>query len=312
MAGGIVTKSTGSWYLVLDEVTGNTIPCRIRGNFRQKGIKSTNPVAVGDKVEYVKSDPEHGVITEVHDRKNYLIRKSSNLSKQSHILAANIDQAFLFVTLVQPFTTTEFIDRFLVTAVAYQVPVVLLFNKIDLYNDHEKIKLEELISVYEGAGYQCLRLSAANKLNTNVVKEMMKGKINMFSGHSGTGKSTLINAIEPELAIKTNEISKAHQTGKHTTTFYEMFPLSFGGFVIDTPGIKGFGLFQFDKEEIYHFFPEIFKAAENCRFHNCLHFNEPGCAVVHEVEEGRISLSRYENYLKILTGDDERYRSVDY
>ncbi|MFW6218942.1 MAG: ribosome small subunit-dependent GTPase A [Bacteroidota bacterium] len=312
MASGIVTKSTGSWYLVLDESSGDYINCRIRGSFRQKGIKSTNPVAVGDLVHYEKTDTKHGIITELHDRKNYLIRKSSNLSKQSHILAANIDQAFLFVTLIYPFTTTEFIDRFLVTAEAYQVPVIILFNKVDVYDEMQLIRLAELTDIYESAGYRCIRISALEGLNTRLVKDLMKGNINLFSGHSGTGKSTLINAIEPGLKLKTTEISKAHKTGKHTTTFYEMFQLSFGGFVVDSPGIKGFGLFQFDKEEIYHFFPEIFKAASNCKFHNCLHLNEPGCAVVKDVEEGKISLSRYENYLKILTGDDERYRKPDY
>ncbi len=310
---GIVIKSTGSWYTVKQE-DGSNIECKIKGKFRIKGIKSTNPIAVGDHVEFKVSktieddkNTHIGLIIKIIDRKNYIIRKSTNLSKQSHIIAANIDQAFLVVTVNFPITTTTFIDRFLASAEAYRIPCTLIFNKIDRYNPEQILTMNKLIELYESIGYRCLTTSAKKKIGLDTLQSWMENKTNVFSGHSGVGKSTLINAIEPNLNLKTKEISDYHQTGKHTTTFSEMFDLSFGGYIIDTPGIKGFGMLDMEKEEIGHYFPEIFKRLEKCQFYNCTHIHEPGCEVKNAVANGEISESRYFSYVGLLDGE-EKYR----
>jgi ribosome biogenesis GTPase len=310
---GIVIKSTGSWYTVKTE-EGKLIESRIKGNLRIKGIRSTNPIAVGDHVELseIKEDNKNnqvvGLIHRIIPRSNYIIRKSPNLSKESHIIAANIDQAFLVVTLQFPVTTTTFIDRFLVSAEAYRIPCHLVFNKIDLYSAEQILKMEELISTYENAGYKCLQISAANNIGLGELTEMMRNKTNVFSGHSGVGKSTIINTIQPELKLKTGLISEAHSSGKHTTTYSEMFELDFGGYIIDTPGIKGFGVLEMEKEEISHYFPEMFRLLNECQFYNCTHTHEPNCAVKKSVENGSIAESRYNSYLGLLE-DEEKYRN---
>lgn len=310
---GIVIKSTGSWYTVQTE-KGKKIDCKIKGNFRLKGIKSTNPIAVGDHVEFrINESEEHqatqtGLITKIVDRKNYIIRKSPNLSKQSHIIASNIDQAFLVITINYPVTTTTFIDRFLVSAEAYRIPCHLIFNKIDRYSPEQSKQMDELIELYESIGYRCLKTSTKTKVGMDTLQSWMEGKTNVFAGHSGVGKSTLINTIEPNLNLKTREISDYHQTGKHTTTFSEMFELGFGGFIIDTPGIKGFGVLDMEKEEISHYFPEMFKLLENCQYYNCTHTHEPACEVKKYVHEGKIAESRYYSYLGLLD-NDEKYRN---
>ena len=311
---GTVYKSTGSWYQVKAD-DGTFYDCRIKGKFRIKGIKSTNPVAVGDKVEFDLeeiSEQTQGVIKKIGDRDNYIIRRSVNLSKQTHIIAANIDQVFLMVTLNNPPTFTTFIDRFLVTAEAYHVKSVLLFNKIDTYNDDELLEIKFLAKMYREIGYECIGISAKGGKNVDKVKEMMLGKTSMFSGHSGTGKSTLINALEPSLNLKTLEISEQHKQGQHTTTFAEMFDLSFDARIIDTPGIKGFGVVDIEKEELGDYFPEFFELKQDCKFHNCLHLNEPKCAVKEALEEGEIPWSRYKSYLQIIDGEDEPYRMDNY
>lgn len=305
---GTVTKSTGSWYKVRTK-EGKTFECRIKGKFRIKGIKSTNPVAVGDRVDFeLEKNKETGVIEAIHDRKNYIIRRSVNLSKQTHIIAANIDIAFLVVTLENPKTFTAFIDRFLASAEAYHIPVVLLFNKIDTYDDKLLEEKNELRNIYADIGYTCIAISATKNINIEQVKNLMIGKTSLFSGHSGVGKSTLINAIEPSLNIKTKPVSEVHSQGLHTTTFAEMYPLHFGGFIIDTPGIKGFGVVDFSKEEVSHYFPEIFALKDKCKFNNCLHVNEPQCAVIDAVEEGKIAESRYSNYIQMLENENSPYR----
>jgi ribosome biogenesis GTPase / thiamine phosphate phosphatase len=305
---GRVIKSTGSRYTVMD-ANGDTLFCHIKGKFRIKGIKTTNPVAVGDHVTFsVPSGEGHPVITHIGPRKNYIIRRASNLSKLYHIIAANIDQALLTVTLQQPVTTTMFIDRFLITAEAYSIPAVLLFNKTDLYNKATQQQMNDLMVVYEKIGYPCIDISCQSGHHLDKVAALIKGKVSLISGNSGVGKSTLINKLDPALDLKTTEISAMHETGKHTTTFAEMHPLQMGGFIIDTPGIKSFGIIDFDTEEIYHYFPEIFQHSKNCRFHNCLHLNEPGCSVKEAVQEGQISVSRYQNYVGILVQKEEKYR----
>ncbi len=310
---GIVIKSTGSWYTVQTE-EGKKIDCKIKGNFRLKGIKSTNPIAVGDHVEFRINESEElqtiqtGLITKIVDRKNYIIRKSPNLSKQSHIIASNIDQAFLVITINYPVTTTTFIDRFLVSAEAYRIPCHLIFNKIDRYSPEQSKQMDELIELYESIGYRCLKTSTKTKVGMDTLQSWMEGKTNVFAGHSGVGKSTLINTIEPNLNLKTREISDYHQTGKHTTTFSEMFELGFGGFIIDTPGIKGFGVLDMEKEEISHYFPEMFQLLENCQYYNCTHTHEPACEVKKYVHEGKIAESRYYSYLGLLD-NDEKYRN---
>ncbi len=305
---GVVIKSTGSWYKVRDS-KGHIYECRIKGKFRIKGIKSTNPVAVGDVVDFeMEEKTERAVIYAIHERKNYIVRKSVNLSKQTHIIAANIDLAFLVVTLENPKTHTAFIDRFLASAEAYRIPCIILFNKIDLYDEILLAEKDYLKSIYEEIGYSCLDVSATEAYNIDKVKAFMKDKTTLFSGHSGVGKSTLVNAIEPNLNIKTMPVSESHNQGAHTTTFAEMHPLHFGGYIIDTPGIKGFGVVDFSKEEIGDYFPEIFKYKGECKFNNCLHSNEPHCAVIQAVENGEISESRYYNYLQMLEGEDSPYR----
>ena len=309
---GVVVKSTGSWYTVRTE-KDQIINCRIKGKFRLSGIKSTNPVTVGDIVDIeIEESNENGIIFNIHDRKNYIIRKSVNLSKQTHIIAANIDQAFLLVTLKDPQTFTSFIDRFLATAEAYSITAIILFNKIDIYNKELLAQKQQLEKVYKNIGYECLDISAKENININKLITLMKDRVNMFSGHSGVGKSTLINKISPELNLKTAEISTQHKQGQHTTTFAEMFKLPFGGYIIDTPGIKGFGVVDFAEEEIGDFFPEMFALKHKCKFNNCLHTNEPSCAIKNAVEKGEIAHSRYNSYLQLLAGEDENYRVDDY
>lgn len=310
---GLVIKSTGSWYTVENE-KGETFECKIKGKFRIKGIKSTNPVAVGDHVEFTVnpvSDAENaekiGMITSITERKNYIIRRSINLSKQSHIIASNIDQAVLVVTLNYPVTTPTFIDRYLASAEAYRIPVLLVFNKIDRYNSKQTKELKNLQNIYQNIGYKCLTTSATTFHGLDSLKMALKNKTNVISGHSGVGKSTLINILQPGLNLKTKEISDAHKTGKHTTTFSELYKLHFGGYIIDTPGIKAFGMLEMEAWEISHYFVEIFRISENCQYNNCSHTHEPGCAVKVAVENGEIAKSRFISYLGLLETDD-KYR----
>ncbi len=308
---GLVVKSTGSWYIVKDD-SGKMIPCKIKGKFRLKGIKTTNPLTVGDMVEFsVNSDgnEEIGFINKIEERKNYIIRKSTNLSKQAHLIAANIDYAFLVVTMRYPVTSLAFVDRFLATSEAYRIPTVLVFNKIDRYNNEQLAELEVAIHIYEKIGYKCIKTSTITGQGLDELKSMMTNKISVFSGHSGVGKSTMVNNIEPSLNLKTKEISLYHETGQHTTTFSEMFELNFGGYIIDTPGIKGFGILEMDKYEIGHYFPEIFEASTQCQFNNCTHTHEPNCAVKEAVYEAEIAESRYLNYLSLIEAEDEKYRT---
>lgn len=314
MKKGIVIKSTGSWYTVKTQ-EGELMECRIKGNFRIKGIRSTNPIAVGDNVEItVRQEDSNlegvqvGLITNIIERKNYIIRKSPNLSKESHIIAANIDQAFLIVTVSHPVTSTTFIDRFLVSAEAYRIPCRLIFNKIDLYQEEQTQNMESMIAIYENIGYLCFKVSATEQVGIDELKQMIKDKTNVFSGHSGVGKSTIINSLQPGIGLKTGNISEAHHSGKHTTTYSEMINLDFGGYIIDTPGIKGFGLLEMEKEEISHYFPEMFRLLNDCQYYNCTHTHEPGCAVKKAVVEGEIAESRYDTYLGLLNGD-EKYRN---
>lgn len=309
---GLVYKSTGSWYTVKEENSGVFYQCRIKGKMRLKGIKNTNPVAVGDYVAFQQEEGLQGVITGVEERQNYIIRKSVNLSKQTHIIAANIDLAFLVITLNNPPTSTTFIDRFLVTAEAYSIKTVLLFNKVDTYTPDELAEVKYLAQLYRKVGYECIGISATIGKNIEKVKETMRGKTCVVSGHSGAGKSTLINAIAPQLALKTGEISLQHQQGQHTTTFAEMFDLPFGAHIIDTPGIKGFGMVEIDKHELTDYFPEFFVLKEHCKFNNCLHTDEPHCAVKEALENDEIAWSRYKSYLQILEGDEESYRIMNY
>ena len=311
---GTVYKSTGSWYTVKTP-NGKTFECRIKGKFRLEGIKSTNPIAVGDHVDFeieTKNQKVTGVIHRIHDRKNYIIRKSVKLSKQTHIIASNIDQLFLLVTINNPITYTSFIDRFLVTAEAYSVDTVLLFNKIDSYDEEELLELKFLASVYRKIGYECIEISAKTGHNIEKVKNLMKDKVCMFAGNSGVGKSTLVNAIEPGLDLKTKEISEQHLQGQHTTTFAEMFDLSFGAKIIDTPGIRGFGVVDMDHEEVGDYFPEFFALKQDCKFNNCLHVKEPKCAVKKALEDDEIAYSRYRSYLQILEGEEEVYRTDNF
>lgn len=308
---GLVIKNTGSWYLVKTD-DGQLIECKIKGNFRLKGIRSTNPVAVGDRVQIILNQEGTAFINEIEDRKNYIIRRSSNLSKQSHIIAANLDQCMLVVTINYPETSTIFIDRFLASAEAYRVPVYLIFNKIDIYNEDELRYLDALVDLYTYIGYPCFKVSAQTGEGVEAVKNALNGQITLFSGHSGVGKSTLINTILPGIDLKTGAISSYHNKGMHTTTFSEMFPVDDnGGYLIDTPGIKGFGTFDMEEEEIGHYFPEIFKTSANCKYNNCTHRHEPGCAVRKAVEEHFISESRYASYLNMLEDKEEgKYRSA--
>lgn len=306
---GLVIKNTGSWYVVRTD-DGNDVECKIKGTFRLKGIRSTNPVAVGDRVGIIRNAEGTAFIHEIEDRKNYIIRRASNLSKQSHILAANLDQCFLVVTVNYPETSTTFIDRFLASAEAYRVPVKLIFNKVDIYNEDDLRYLDALVHLYTTIGYPCFRVSARLGDGMEEIRQELQGKVTLLSGHSGVGKSTLINTILPDLELKTGEISSYHHKGMHTTTFSEMFAVGNGGYLIDTPGIKGFGTFDMEEEEVGHYFPEIFAASAACRYGNCTHRHEPGCAVRRAVEEQTISQSRYASYLGMLEDKEEgKYRT---
>jgi ribosome biogenesis GTPase / thiamine phosphate phosphatase len=308
---GMVIKSTGSWYHVL--FGNDVVRCKIKGNFRTKGFVATNPVAVGDKVDFIiKKEENTGLITNIHERKNYIIRKSINLSRKAHIIATNVDLAILMITITKPETHTIFIDRFLVSSEAYNIPVLILFNKTDIYTDEDIQKMDNWIQIYEKIGYQCMKISAIKNENIEELKLILKDKNTVISGNSGVGKSTLINVIEPNLIIRTDEISDYHQKGKHTTTFSEVFPLSFGGFIIDTPGIKGFGLVDLQEENISIYFPEMLKLQTSCRYYNCTHTHEPDCMVVDAVKKGNIAESRYKSYLSMLFEDSGKYRDNGY
>ena len=306
---GVVIKSTGSWYFVKLE-NNDLLECRLKGKFRTKGIKSTNPVVVGDKVKVEQSDDSY-MIVKLYERKNSIVRKSVNLSKQTHIIASNIDQAILMITLIDPVTTTTFIDRFLISANAFGVEVILLFNKTDLYKNEQKLQQEVLQNIYKNIGYTSVSVSAL-KDDLSEVKDIMKGKINLIAGHSGVGKSTLINKLQPNLNINTKEVSESYNQGQHTTTFSELHELDFGASIIDTPGIRGFGLVEIKKNEIGNYFPEFFKLKGECKFHNCIHLNEPNCAVKEAFVKDEISESRYFSYLSMLEEEDENYRINDY
>ncbi len=308
---GLVIKNTGSWYLVKTDNDGQCVECKVKGNFRLKGIRSTNPVAVGDRVQIVMNAGGTGFITQIEDRKNYIIRRASNLSKQSHILAANLDQCMLIATVNHPETSTIFIDRLLASAEAYRVPARLIFNKTDLYDDDERRYLDALISLYTHIGYPCFTAAALTGEGTDRIRNELKGRITLFAGNSGVGKSTLINAILPDADARTGAISYVHDKGMHTTTFSEMYPVDDeGGYIIDTPGVKGFGTFDMEVTEIGHYFPEIFQVSSECRYSDCTHRNEPGCAVRRAVEEHLISQSRYTSYLNMLDDKEEsKYRT---
>ena len=306
---GLVIKNTGSWYTVLTD-DGQLIDCKIKGNFRLKGIRSTNPVAVGDRVQIVPNSEGTAFITEIEDRRNYIIRKSINLSKQSHIIAANVDQAILVVTVANPQTSTTFIDRFLASAEAYRVPVILVFNKTDLLDDDMRRYQEAMVNLYQTIGYECHQISAENGDGVDNLRSLLKDKITLLSGNSGVGKSTLINRLVPDANLRTSEISDAHNTGQHTTTFSEMIRLD-EGWLIDTPGIKGFGTFDMEPEELTSYFKEIFHFSQDCRFSNCTHTHEPGCAVLKALEDHYIAESRYQSYLSMLEDKDEgKYRAA--
>ena len=307
---GLVIKNTGSWYTVKTD-DGNIVESKIKGNFRLKGIRSTNPVAVGDRVEIIRNQEGTAFINAIEDRRNYIIRKSQNLSKQSHILAANVDQAFLVVTVNYPQTSTTFIDRFLASAEAYSVPVTLVFNKTDLLSDEERHFQDMMMTLYDTVGYRCIAISAANGDGVDELLPLLHDRITLLSGNSGVGKSTLINRILPGVNLRTAEISDSHNTGMHTTTFSGMLQLPNGGYLIDTPGIKGFGTFNMEPEEISSYFKEIFRFSKDCRFNNCTHTHEPGCAVLKAVEDHYIAASRYQSYLSMLNDKDEnKYREA--
>lgn len=297
-------RSTGSWYVIRD-LNGEYHDARIKGKFRIKGIKTTNPVAVGDWIKFSVGDNDETVITDIEDRKNYVIRKSVNLSKQAHIIGANVDFAILVVTLANPRTSTGFIDRFLVSTEAYAIDTVIVFNKCDLLNAQQQQELDQLIDIYEKIGYQCIKTSTVSGMGVEQVRDILKDQTTLLSGHSGAGKSSLINAVDPSIDTKVGAISDSHSKGKHTTTFAEMFPLSFGGDIIDTPGIKGFGIIDIDKTELNHYFKEMMALLPNCKFHNCQHIDEPKCAVKEAVNSGTVSEDRYGNYLSLMMEEDD-------
>jgi len=311
---GVVIKSTGSWHWVRTK-NKQEHQCRIRGKFRIKGIKSTNPITVGDFVDFeLEENANTGIIHHIHPRKNYIVRKSVNLSKQIHIIAANIDLAFLLVTLDNPPTFPSFIDRFLASAEAYRIPVVLLFNKMDLNNEKITLQKNNLLKIYRDIGYSCVEISATEKTNIDIVEKLMLGKTSLFSGHSGVGKSTLVNTLDPNLNLKTTQVSTQHKQGQHTTTFAEMYvlPTQPESYIVDTPGIKGFGVVDFNPQEIDSYFKEFFILKNQCKFNNCLHLNEPKCAIKNAVENGGIAKSRYKSYLQLLEGDEKHYRTNNY
>ena len=309
---GIVYRSTGSWYLVKSE-DGMFVEARIKGKFRNKNIKTTNPISVGDVVSYSLKEDGKGWIENIHPRKNYMIRKSVNLSKEAHIIGSNIDLCVLVATVSNPETSTGFIDRFTVTAQAYDIPILLVFNKLDLYDIQDKQLLEEYIAVYENAGFDCLVTSVKNNFGIEKLKSKLENKTVLFSGHSGAGKSSLINAMNPNLDLAVGELSEAHQKGKHTTTFAQMFDLSDTIRLIDTPGIKGFGLIDVGKHELAQFFPEMFALSVNCKFHNCVHINEPGCAVLQALNNGDIADFRYQSYFSMYNDDsEETFRTLNH
>ncbi|MDA3883758.1 MAG: ribosome small subunit-dependent GTPase A [Bacteroidales bacterium] len=305
---GLVIKSTGSWYRVIDSNNGTIYDCRIKGKLRLRNSRSTSPVTIGDTVDFEIEQDSLGIITNIHERKNYIIRKSVNLSKESHIIAANIDRAYLVVTISQPKTLLSFVDRFLVSTEAYAIPVTLVFNKYDVYSEKDLKQLSEWEDIYAKAGYSTLRLSCKTRLNCDKLLSHMQNKISVVVGNSGVGKTTILNTLFPELSLKTQKISQSHKTGQHTTTFSEMFLLPENTYIIDTPGIKSFGLLELEKHELHHYFPEIFVASHNCKFHNCSHSHEPGCAVLPAVAENRIAKSRYINYCQLYDEEKSKHR----
>ena len=308
---GVVVKSSGSVYGVRAD-NGTYIDCRVKGNFRLKGIRSTNPVAVGDHVKFDMREDGTAYIIDILERKNYIVRKASNLSKQSHILAANLDLCFLVVTISHPTTATTFIDRFLASAEAYRVPVAIVFNKTDIYDDAEREELGYLTLLYRSIGYTCLHTSATENEGIEELKEMMRGKVTLLAGNSGVGKSSLVNAIAPDIAAKVGEISKTHDTGMHTTTYTEMFEFMPESYIVDTPGVKGFGTYDMEVEEISHYFVEFFELSKDCKYGNCTHTHEPGCAVLEALEKGEIAPSRYQSYLSMLEDKEEgKYRASE-
>jgi len=307
---GLVVKATGSWYTVVNRETGERVECNIRGKIRLKNVKTTNPVVVGDyvRVDFSAGD-DIGVISKIIERKNYIIRRSSNLSKEAHIIAANIDQVFLVATIDMPKTSREFVDRFLVAAETYKIPTTIIINKIDIYDIDARVEMELFKMDYALAGYDVLEVSATEGTNLDKLRELIEGNVSVFAGNSGVGKSTLLNALDLDLRLKTGKISDYHHKGTHTTTFSEMFPFGNNGYIIDTPGIKGFGIIDVKKDELFHYFKDLFKYSEGCRFYNCTHTHEPGCAVKEAVTDEKIAFSRYDSYLKILDSEDDKYRA---
>ncbi len=304
---GLVIRSTGSWYDVRND-EGDLVPCKIKGTYRIRGIRATNPVAVGDEVSYILQDDGSGMITDISERKNYIIRRATNLSREYQLIASNIDQALLMISITRPVTHLAFIDRFLVSAEAFRIPVILVFNKTDLYIKEERAKMDEWIRTYEKIGYRTLAVSLKTGYNLDILEEVLAHAVTVVTGNSGVGKSTLLNHLDPTLDLKTKALSDLHKSGQHTTTYARMYFMDSGARIIDTPGIKGFGMVDIDKEELFHFFPEIFRHSHQCRFHNCLHINEPDCAVLKAVSEGDISRNRYLNYLGLLDDMGDKYR----